>query len=693
MTSAVIGLVFVAAASVTARPEAPPRPGDGDEIQPSPNVLVKVGADCVTSYGVQREVGIQMRGQDAARRKRLEAGSWTDEDEAKLSNVRALLAVKSRNELVARALMAEIALEAGYRPNERQLERRLRSAVKKAGSIEALVRKEGRSLNGIRELLRQQDLQGRFFRNFIPQDPGPGPREIREHYEANRAALKSPSSVRVRIIFVSSASDRKAAFEKADGLKRELRYAPDRFALRARESSDHKETAERGGLMVADVGGEKVEWVPSDQLARVNPVVAQVAQKLQPGRVSDVVPLADGFLLVKLEGYKKGRDLTLPEVADRITQALARETENRLIGDWIEYYLRRTYLVDSLGRRVGDRPRPGAEGGAAGRAEAYLNRGVAYAKKGDLDRAIADFTKAIELRPGLAKVYINRGKAHDVKGDHDRAIADYTKAIELKPDHAEVYNDRGAAYADKGQFDRAIADFTKAIKLKTGNAKAYGNRGVVYAEKGELDRAIADCMKAIQLKPGDAEAHSRRGAVYRAKGEFDRAIADYTKAIELKPDFAEAYSNRGNAYAGKGEFDRAIADFTKAIELKPDFAKAWTNRGTAHGDKGDHDRAIADFTRGMELRPNFAEAYNWRGFAYAMKGDLDRAIADFTKAIKLKPGNAKAYSYRGVAYATKGDLDRARADLEKAVELDPKGETGRKAREGLRRLKSGQTER
>ncbi|MHC4200607.1 MAG: peptidylprolyl isomerase, partial [Planctomycetota bacterium] len=347
-TYAVVGLVLAAAASVTARPEAPPRPGPGEELLPSSNILVKVGADCITSYGVQREVGIQLRGRDAVRRKRLEAGNWTEEEEARLANDRALLAVKFRDALVRRALMAEIALEAGYRANERQMERRLRAAVKEAGGIEALVRKEGRSLNGIRELLRQEDLQRRFFRNFIPQESGPGPREIREYYEANRAALKSPPRVRVRIIFVSSASDRKAAFEKADALKRELRYAPDRFALRARESSDHKASAERGGLFVLETGGEKVEWIPFDELARMNPVVAQVAQKLRPGRVSEVVRLNDGFLLVKLEGLRKGRDRTLPEVADQITQLLSREVENRLIGDWMDYYVRRTYLVDGL---------------------------------------------------------------------------------------------------------------------------------------------------------------------------------------------------------------------------------------------------------------------------------------------------------------------------------------------------------
>ena len=42
-------------------------------------------------------------------------------------------------------------------------------------------------------------------------------------------------------------------------------------------------------------------------------------------------------------------------------------------------------------------------------AVSYANRGVEYRNKGDLDRAIADFTKAIEIDPKFAGAYNNRG--------------------------------------------------------------------------------------------------------------------------------------------------------------------------------------------------------------------------------------------------------------------------------------------
>ena len=85
--------------------------------------------------------------------------------------------------------------------------------------------------------------------------------------------------------------------------------------------------------------------------------------------------------------------------------------------------------------------------------------------KGDYDRAIADFDRAIQLKPDDAVAYANRGWAYDDKGDYDRAIADFDRAIQLKPDYADAYAGRGWAYA-KGDYDRAIADYDRAIQLK-----------------------------------------------------------------------------------------------------------------------------------------------------------------------------------------------------------------------------------
>jgi len=68
----------------------------------------------------------------------------------------------------------------------------------------------------------------------------------------------------------------------------------------------------------------------------------------------------------------------------------------------------------------------------------------------------------------------NRGNVYFDKGQHDRAISDFSKAIEINPNDAEAYNNRGFAYFNKGRYDLAISDYNKGIEINPRHAKAYG---------------------------------------------------------------------------------------------------------------------------------------------------------------------------------------------------------------------------
>jgi tetratricopeptide (TPR) repeat protein len=110
------------------------------------------------------------------------------------------------------------------------------------------------------------------------------------------------------------------------------------------------------------------------------------------------------------------------------------------------------------------------------RAIAYNNLGAAYREKGEQDRAVADYGRALELNPKYASAYNNRGVAYRDKGEYDRAVADYGRALELNPNDDDVYYNRGLAYRDKGEYDRAIADYSRAVQLNAKHAYAYKQR-------------------------------------------------------------------------------------------------------------------------------------------------------------------------------------------------------------------------
>jgi len=64
-----------------------------------------------------------------------------------------------------------------------------------------------------------------------------------------------------------------------------------------------------------------------------------------------------------------------------------------------------------------------------------------------------------------AEVYYNRGNTYAKNGQYDNAISDFTKAIEINPKHADAYYSRGVVYYYKKDYEKALDDFYKAQKL------------------------------------------------------------------------------------------------------------------------------------------------------------------------------------------------------------------------------------
>jgi len=182
---------------------------------------------------------------------------------------------------------------------------------------------------------------------------------------------------------------------------------------------------------------------------------------------------------------------------------------------------------------------------------------------------------------GCSMVYNNLGDALSQKGQMDEAIVNFQKALEIKPDYAEAHSNLGVALFQKGQVDEAIVQYQEALEIKPNYAKAHSNLGVALSQKGQVDEAIVQYQGALELNPNDADAYTNLGVALLKKGQVDEAMVQYQKALEINPNYAEAHSNLGVVLFQKGEVDEAIAQFQEALRLKPDFTAAQNNLAKA----------------------------------------------------------------------------------------------------------------
>lgn len=212
---------------------------------------------------------------------------------------------------------------------------------------------------------------------------------------------------------------------------------------------------------------------------------------------------------------------------------------------------------------------------------ALYNRGGAYSAAGQFDKAVADFTQALQLNPNDGILYIGRGNAYLQNGDFDHADADFDAAIRLHAQPAVAYSGKGMIDFVHDRYDRAIEDFGQTVRLQPGEAEGFTMRCLARAIVGKLQEAMADCNQAIKLNPNDAEAYSNRGLVYLKMKQPSAALANYHRALQQEPGGDTLLYGQGIAKHMLGDKDGGDADIAEATKLSPDIAAVFAKWGVS----------------------------------------------------------------------------------------------------------------
>jgi tetratricopeptide (TPR) repeat protein len=252
--------------------------------------------------------------------------------------------------------------------------------------------------------------------------------------------------------------------------------------------------------------------------------------------------------------------------------------------------------------------------------------------------AQADGTALVKPTNAKVTALIENGKRATLKGDLDRAVRDFSEAIRIDPEYPDSYLERGQALFKLGEIERAIADYSAALVRDPQQGAALRARGMAYLYNSKADLALADLSKTIELAERNPRllapielfyARRSRGAIYDSKQQYDLEIADCTALIETythDPRLVEAltanygntgaanilatiYRQRANAFIKRSNWERAVADLTEAIPLSSDRGyTALIDRSKLQEGLGRYQSAAADAQAALNIRPGSEEA-------------------------------------------------------------------------------------
>jgi Flp pilus assembly protein TadD len=202
-------------------------------------------------------------------------------------------------------------------------------------------------------------------------------------------------------------------------------------------------------------------------------------------------------------------------------------------------------------------------------AAEFFERANYHFKKREYDKAFDFYSEAIEKVPDFADAYHNRGIILQKRGDINEAIKEFKKAIELDGNFKQARLNLAAAYIENGDGDNAKDLLISLEKDYKDSAQFHAVKGRYLLATYQSEQAISELQLAKSLGMIDAETETNLGYAQYTMKNFDKAIEQFQAAIGLDPNFAFAYNNLSATFAQKNEWKHALENSQKAIELEP----------------------------------------------------------------------------------------------------------------------------
>jgi tetratricopeptide (TPR) repeat protein len=337
------------------------------------------------------------------------------------------------------------------------------------------------------------------------------------------------------------------------------------------------------------------------------------------------------------------------------------------VGAWIRGALMATALGFSSPALAQSAASPASS--LADTAAGHLARGQTNEAINAYSAALGDNTLTNDRRATLLN---DRGVAYARAGQVKLAVEDFNAAAGLFPEYAAIYNNRGNLLVSLGLLKEALKDLDRAILLAPGYTSAFNNRAGLYVRLGQQGDAIADYTRAVQLSPQMPAPLAGRGQVYLAMLRPHSAARDFTRALMADSRFVQGYLDRASAKLMIANYQEAIEDVSRAAAFDVSNPEIYVLRGEAYLALRDLPAALKDFTQAITLDPKNVGAYLGRGLTQARASAFDEAFADLNRAIELDPRSARAFAYRAFVYKQTGQVGVGQKDIETALKLDPK---------------------
>ncbi len=169
-------------------------------------------------------------------------------------------------------------------------------------------------------------------------------------------------------------------------------------------------------------------------------------------------------------------------------------------------------------------------------AEVFVTNGQVWETTGNLDKAMEQYTKALEAEPQNPSALASVARLHEKREQHAEAVDYFNRALKVAPNDASLYNDLGLTYSKMGKHAEAVEQLQRAIAIAPSTTRYANNLAVVQMNGGQTDNAMQTLLKAHE----PAKAHYNMAWMYYQRQDVTSARTHLGQALQIDPSMDRA---------------------------------------------------------------------------------------------------------------------------------------------------------
>lgn len=324
----------------------------------------------------------------------------------------------------------------------------------------------------------------------------------------------------------------------------------------------------------------------------------------------------------------------------------------------------------------------------SGIAKTHHEAGLCYLALGNLEKAEAQFKRAVNINPNNSRSFIFLPVIEQLRGNNTTALSGFSVLLSQKESPPLIHYLQANTYLAEGKADEYKQELKKGqailpgigndtlenLQLPTNPVAIAKDRNlmVLYYLNGWYDQAAQKSFSILKTLPSDPFALWYSGLAKFAQKKYPDAISNLTQLIQIDPNLVAAQMQRGQAYALLNDNRNALLNFTQVTEMAPSYAPAFIAIGNTHYNDGNEMKAVLAYRKAIEINPEAIDGYQPLTLLLAEKGEnYDEAFRLAEKMIEISPQNPFSLDALGWVLIQRGQIRDGLGKLQTASRLLP----------------------